>query len=207
MNAAVKPLYKNNRYRIIQIQSDYYLYDADKSLLGFVFFPLNWLIPQTAYAVDERTADDVVVQHVDAKRSGSALVILFLLLLFSLLISFFGSYNFSTLLVLIVVLIPSVIRFYLAYKDKRKLLKTVNYTELPAVKIKLIPSSRSDILKRVAFYFFFLAVALLALWLFIVLQGNWVISLCFIILMLLFLLTNNLAVVIGDYKVHLEKEI
>uniref|UniRef100_UPI00403E1B49 DUF443 family protein n=1 Tax=Enterococcus sp. DIV0849a TaxID=2230879 RepID=UPI00403E1B49 len=60
-SVTIKQIYKNNRYKIICSQSNYYLIDKDSSVLGFFFFGLNWLMPQKAYILNKSQAEDLLV--------------------------------------------------------------------------------------------------------------------------------------------------
>ncbi|MFD2386634.1 DUF443 family protein [Enterococcus rivorum] len=111
------------------------------------------------------------------------------------------------MLLLITVSIPAIIiRVYLSVLSKKKLYKKIEYTTLTMKKIRVVPSSFTTILKSLGVYLLFAFVLAIAFFLVIVSDNYWIISMCFTMILTLFLLTNRLAVTPTNYKIRYIKE-
>jgi uncharacterized membrane protein (TIGR01218 family) len=230
--ATVKYLFKNNRYRVIHTNSNYYLIDVDHSILGYLFFVFNWLIPQKAYVITERDADDLIVNRTYAKKQNSLnlLGIGFMMIVFALFIpkilqyfdrssATFGDLrrigdiyfimpsNTYILFLLVLIIAPAVLlRVSLSIRAKKRLIETVDIDKLPVVKINILPNSVSIVLKTIGLYVFFGFLLFASAYLLIILSGYWVISLSLVVIFLLFSFTNLLSFNPGDYKIRSMKE-
>lgn len=231
--ATVKFILKNNRYRLIHTKSNYYLIDADHSIWGYIFFFFNWFIPQKAYIIDERTADDLVVQRLNAKRQNSfpkfgiGIMMAVLAAFIPNIFQYFGSeskvtyealHQFGdTLFVIpsttyIIFLLASVVapavlfRAYLSIRSKKRLLETLDIDKLPVIKMNILPIKVANVLKAIGVYVFFGFLLFATAFLLIILDGYWIISLSLTVIFLLFSLTNYLSVIPGDYKIRNIKE-
>jgi uncharacterized membrane protein (TIGR01218 family) len=230
--ATVKYLFKNNRYRVIHTNSNYYLIDVDHSILGYLFFVFNWLIPQKAYVITERDADDLIVNRTYAKKQNSLnlLGIGFMMIVFALFIpkilqyfdrssATFGNLrqigdiyfimpsNTYIIFLLVLIIAPAVLlRVSLSIRAKKRLIETVDIDKLPVVKINILPNSVSIVLKTIGVYVFFGFLLFASAYLLIILSGYWVISLSLVVIFLLFSFTNLLSFNPGDYKIRSMKE-
>lgn len=230
--ATVKYLFKNNRYRVIHTNSNYYLIDVDHSILGYLFFVFNWLIPQKAYVITERDADDLIVNRTNAKKQNSLnlLGIGFMMIVFAIFMpKIFQYFDRSSatfgdlrrigdiyfvmpsttyiLLLLVLIVAPAVLlRVCLSMRAKKRLLETVDIDKLPVVKINILPNSVSIVLKTIGVFVFFGFLLFASAYLLIILSGYWVISLSLVVIFLLFSFTNLLSFNPGDYKIRSMKE-
>lgn len=227
--ATIEGIYKNNRYRVINSESKEYLIDADTSILGYICFALNWVVPQKVYSLNERDADDLKVQRVEShKLNGVHLAMLVLAIgVCNFLVPMWvrNAYSDSEItyqqilqmgdtliaippmtyivLMLVSCAIPAVvIRVFLSMRAKKALLSKVHYTKLPERTVTFVPAASSTVVKGVAVYLFFLAFVLLAGALVIALEGHWIVALSFTVILLLFLMTNYLSVSLGSYKIR-----
>ncbi|WP_368668772.1 DUF443 family protein [Sporosarcina sp. 6E9] len=229
--ATVKSLFKNNRYRVIHTNSNYYLIDGDHSILGYLFFAFNWLIPQKAYAITERDADDLIVNRLNVKKQNSLNLfgIGFIMIVFALFIpKIFQYFDKSSatfgdlrrigdiyfvmpsttfiLFLLVSIVAPAVLlRVCLSIRAKKRLLETVDIDKLPVVEINILPNSVSIVLKTIGVYIFFGFLLFSSAYLMIILSGYWIISLSLMIIFLLFSLTNLLSFIPGDFGRYLCK--
>lgn len=232
--ATVKFLFKNNRYRVIHTKSNYYLLDVDHSIFGYLFFVFNWLIPQKAYLITERDADDLIVHHHNVKKQNNLnLLGIVLMMIISAVfipkifryfdrstvtmgdlrrigdIYFFMPSPTNIIFLLVLVVAPAVLfRVYSSNRARKRLLKTVDIDklQLPAIKINIFPNSVSNILKMAGVYVFFGFLLLATACLLIILNGYWKISLSFVVTFLIFSFTNLLSFNPGDYKIRFIKE-
>lgn len=233
-NGTVKTVFKNNRYKIVHSDLGYYLMDSDQSIIGYLCFVLNWIVPQKIYIIDEHIADDLLVHSINneirSKNKLFVVIIVLSIVFFQILSSeilHYGSnsstnysqiYKFGdaallmpsvgkVLLLLITVSIPAIIiRVYLSVLSKKKLYKKIEYTTLTMKKIRVVPSSFTTILKSLGVYLLFAFVLAIAFFLVIVSDNYWIISMCFTMILTLFLLTNRLAVTPTNYKIRYIKE-
>lgn len=232
-NVKVKLLYKNSRYRIILLDSEYYLIDLDKSIVGYVFFMLNWFVPQIIYKIDERTADDLIVQRIDDndKKNLSWIKLMSVILVFNIVIpSVINSFNNTkdvtynqlqqfgdnvllippwtyAVSIMISLLIPVLsIRIFFSLQEKKKMLKKVDYAKLCSYKIKIKPISMINNLKNLTVYIFFSLFLIIASILSVLLEGYWLISLCFTMIALICSMTNRLYLSASNYKIRFIKE-
>lgn len=218
-NAIVKLLYKNNRFRIVQSDTNYYLLDSDRPILGYVCFLFNWLIPQKVYVIDEQTADDLITQHIGSEKKNwlsliwqTSIVIFFSLIIPQLLKSSYSNFiQFYQLkdvvLTLVAASLPAfIVRVYQSKQSKKSLRLKIKYHELPRTMIILKPITWSQAFKSLGIYLFFGLFVIISGLLLIILEGYWLISLCFLMILSLFSLTNKLAVIAGDYKISYTKE-
>ncbi|MBO0475414.1 DUF443 family protein [Enterococcus ureasiticus] len=232
-NSNLKAPYKNNRYRVICSDSKQYLIDADSPWFGYVFFGLSWLVPQKAYILDERDADDLLVRHVDIKNNNkmsliwlSLIILGFNIILPNLVNTFYRNSTIKysqihqfgdsvtiipstmhSLLLLILASFPAIIiRIFLAQRSKRGIVNKIQYKNLPFTKIKIIPATISIVIKNIVVYFFLALLVITAGFFLVISEGYWIISLSFTLLLLFFLLTNNLAFSNDKYKIREIKE-
>lgn len=77
------------------------------------------------------------------------------------------------------------------------MLKRIKYDELSVTQIKVRPGSLVDTLKNLGVYFMFLSLVIIAGFLLVIMEGYWIISLCFVMLCLLYLSTNHLSINTG----------
>ncbi|MEI5991701.1 hypothetical protein A5881_003238 [Enterococcus termitis] len=228
-SVTIKTPYKNNRYSIIHSQSNYYLIDKDSSLLAYFFFGLNWLIPQKAYILNKSQAEDLLVHRVETKNRKmlSNILIVLIILIFNIVLSnlltlFYASKSIENsqlieigntlmmipsshyiFLLLLITLFPAlIIRVFWSFQSKKSMLKRIKYEGLSVTKIKVRPVSLVDTLKKLGVYFMFLSLVIIAGFLLVITEGYWIISLCFMMLFLLFLLTNYLSINTGKYKIY-----
>lgn len=229
MKATIEGIYKNNRYRLMDSETERYLIDTDISTLGYLCFAINWLVPQKVYQLNERDMYDLKVQHVESNKiNGVHLVMVGLVIgVCNFLIPMWvrNAYSNSEItyqqilqmgdnliaippiayivLMLVSYTIPAVIiRVFLSIRAKKALLSKVNYTKFPESTVRFVPTDGSNVVKGVMVYLFFLAFVLLAGILVVVLEGHWVTSLIFTVIFLLFLMTNYLSVSLGPYKIR-----
>lgn len=233
--ATVKLLFKNNRYRVIQTKSNYYLLDVDHSILGYLFFVFNWLIPQKAYLITERDADDLIVHHHNVKKQNNLILlgIVLMMIIFAVFILkiyryfdrstvtmgdlrrigelyFFMPSTTNIIFLLVLVVAPAVLfRVYSSIRARRRLLEKVDIDklQLPVIKINIFPNSVSNILKTTGVYLFFCFLLLATACLLILLNGYWKISLSFVAVFLLFSFMNLLSFNPGNYKIRYIKDI
>ncbi|QUW21394.1 DUF443 family protein [Sporosarcina sp. Marseille-Q4063] len=227
--ATVKFLFENNRYRIIHTDSNYYLIDVDRSIWGYIFFVFNWMIPQKAYIITERDADDLMVHYhgVKAHNIFHLLGIGLMMIVFTVFIPkvfwHFGmkpTITFNDLrrigdvifvmptatyiIFLFATLAAPIIlyRVYLSRKSRKRLLEKENINKLPVVKINIVPNSISNVLKTIGIYVFLIFLLLATAWFFIQLHGDWLISLFLVGTFSLLSLSNNFSFVPGAYKIR-----
>lgn len=198
--AYVKSIYKNNRYRVVDFNAQYYLMDVDASWLGYVFFGFNWLMPQKLYRINEMEKNDLLVQTVNTKTRKHSNI-----LWLGLFVAVF-TFVFPQWLIGGALLSAILMRVVMSKQSRKRLQEKINLHHLSVTKMRLVPISLATILKNIAVYCFFLLLMLLALFLLIMLEGYWVLSLCSAVLVFLFLSTNYLSASIGNYQIKYNKE-
>ncbi|WP_430604718.1 hypothetical protein IGL98_002390 [Enterococcus sp. DIV0840] len=106
-------------------------------------------------------------------------------------------------MLLLISLFPAlIIRVFWSFQSKKSMRKRIKYDELSVTQIKVRPVALVDTLKKLGVYFMFLSLVIIAGFLLVITEGHWIISLCFMMLFLLFLLTNHLSIDTGKYKIY-----
>ncbi|GGC77832.1 DUF443 family protein [Enterococcus wangshanyuanii] len=225
---STKPIFKNNRYKLLYSGSNYYLIDKDKSWFAYIFFGLNWLIPQEVYTINKDIADDLMVQRTDVKQGvrGYHILMVIMIMIFNIaspyllntiLLSKNVKYsqlyemnssltivptNSYIFLMLLITFVPAlIIRVSESFRLRKLMMKCIKYNQFPVIKIKIIPTSMSVVIRYLGAYFLFVLLIILSGYLLIVTEGDWIISLCFMLLSLFFLLTNRLSINADKYKI------
>ncbi|XUD04093.1 hypothetical protein IGJ34_002062 [Enterococcus sp. AZ177] len=186
-------------------------------------------MPQKAYILNKSQADDLLIHRVEAKNRKvlSSILIVLMILIFNivlpkLLTLFYASTSIENsqlievgntvmmipssryiFMLLLITLFPAlIIRVFWSFQSKKSMLKIIKYEGLSVTKIKVRPVSLVDTLKKLGVYFMFLSLVIIAGFLLVITEGYWIISLCFVMLFLLFLLTNHLSINRGKYKIY-----
>ncbi|WP_311769709.1 DUF443 family protein [Listeria booriae] len=208
----MKSVYKNSRYKILEYDSKFYLIDIDKGFYGFLLFALSWIIPIKAILITQRDADDLRIQKVNDTRKNPypnfmlmCVLIISNLVLPSLLIPIFKEWSDGAVILSVGLLSIFAVVIRVIYSKKNKM-EHINSGANKEIWIKLMPRVLSYYFKSICVYLLFLIVVIVGAYLSIIVEGYWILSLCYTIVLYLFLLTNRLAYNASKYKIERWKE-
>ncbi len=175
MNGEVNLLTKNARYRIIHMDSEYYLIDIEKSI-WLLFLPiLLWLIPHKVYKINEKMAEEL--RSPDSYTKGSKGVVWFgaggaavlTPLLQPILDQTIGLTVFVNLLLLMIITTIIIsLRIYLRKSLHNKLYKMVDIEKLETRVIRIWPRNFTQYTKPVIIILFFVFFMIMSFYLFLI---------------------------------------
>ncbi|STY35004.1 DUF443 family protein [Listeria fleischmannii] len=204
----MKPIFKNTRYKILEYESKFYLIDMDRDFYGFILFALSWLIPKKAILITQTDADDLINKKTYKPHYSTQVILLMCVIIISnlvlppFLMKFVeGQFKGGLIISLCILSIFGVlIRIIHSKRDK------INYKNREGnqeVLIKLRPQKWTYCFKSLCVYVLFLAVVIIGAFLSTVVEGYWILSFCYTIVIFIFLLTNYLAYNADDYKIEI----
>ncbi|WP_366248095.1 DUF443 family protein [Terribacillus aidingensis] len=209
MHGEIRRLKGNLRYRILNINEDYYLIDTGaspwKAISPFLFL----LFSNPGYKIDKETALQLLTNEKVQTRKFAQ----YSLIPGGIAITFSGfltsitdrMHISSTIPINIIITIISSVLILLTFgfilkKLKQNVENTIDYNELPKQEIKIYMPKISHITKISFFSLFFITVSVCALIIFI--QNNYLFALLIgLVMLLLFLFLGGLGLDHGKYKI------
>lgn len=204
----MRPIYKNTRYKILEYESKFYLIDMDKGFYGFILFALSWLIPKKAILITQSDADDLVIKKIYGSSYSIRVILLMCVIIItnlvlpSFLIKFVENRFEGSIILSICILSIFSVLIRIIY-SKRNKIKYKNRAGNQEVLIKLRPQKWAYFCKSLCAYVLFLAVVIIGAYLSIVVEGYWILSICYTIVVFIFLLTNYLAYNADEYIIEI----
>lgn len=206
----IKLVYKNERYKILEYNSKYFLIDCDASVLGYICFIFNWITPQKVYLLSSRDADDLMTSSVDYKSRKNSKLWLEVFSIISIMAIFILAVRITlktdAVNFLILAIISLGVLILRIYYSKSKKLEIHLKSELVESDIIIKPTMYSEYIKNTCAYLLFLSTIFLGAFLGIISGGFWLILIMYCIVVYFFLLSNRLAYRCGEYKVVFRKE-
>ncbi|UTR13814.1 DUF443 domain-containing protein [Salipaludibacillus sp. LMS25] len=170
MVCEVHYLYKNIRYRLISVDGEHYIVDLGKSFWKILFPLAFWMLPHTAFKVQDRTMVETF-QMSDGEQTKMSPLNFFAvgitLILANLLGPLMDYLNISTSrnanigILLAVVLIVVIQRYWFTKRNKKNLYKHVNLTQCETRKVWIRPKSITYFFKYLLTYLVFIPFSIL----------------------------------------------
>lgn len=134
MNCVVEQLEKNMHYRLLHINGEHYILDMERSLLKIIFPFLFWILPSTAFKIDNQaTVDKLRESNREETRKPAMLPLAgfgyFVGILLAPLMAYFeiSTGLLTNLLSVVLTLIfVALIFFTISHQNKKKLYDVVN---------------------------------------------------------------------------------
>lgn len=209
MRGEIRRLKGNLRYRILNINEDYYLIDTGSSPWKALAPLLFWIFSNPGYKIDKETALELLTnEQVKPFKSsiygviGAGIAISFSGFLTSITDRLnINSSSLMNIIITILMVILTISTFlFILRKLKKNVEKNINYTELPKYKIRISLPKISHLITISIISLFFAAFSFAALVAFVQ-DSNLFILLVGIIMLLLFLFLGGIAIDHGKYKV------
>lgn len=209
MRGEIRRLKGNLRYRVLNINEDYYLIDTGyspwKAISPFFF----WLFSNPGYKLNKETATELITnQKARPGKSamygtiGGGIAITFSGFLTSLTdrLHIDSNIPINTIITLLSAVLIILTFGFILRKLKQNVETTINYTELPKHNIRLYMPKFSHIIGITFASLFSLTMSFAFLVAFI--QDNNIFILCMgLVMLLLFLLVGGVAIDHGKYKI------
>jgi uncharacterized membrane protein (TIGR01218 family) len=209
MHGEIRRLKGNLRYRILNINEDYYLIDTGaspwKAIAPFFFL----LFRNPGYKIDKETALNLITNQ-KAKPGkgamygaiGAGIAITFNEFLTSITdrLNINSSIQANSITTLISVVLICLTFLFILKKLKQNIEKTINYTELPKQEMKIYLPNSSHIIK-ISFFSLFAATVSVTFLLGFIHSSNIFILSMGLVMLLVFLLLGGIALDHGKYKV------
>jgi len=206
--STLEHVFKNIRYKLLQVDDEYYIYDADRLLWSIAFPFMHWFNPHTVYQIDKNTYEELKTPK-EEKRSKTWLIVLILgvsVPLGRMLASFTDQYVdampyvFMTIMFAIFIAISVGLRILLHHSRRRKINNIIELESLSKKVIRIRPIKIGSYIQALFVYFFFLGLSLFAGFLYVELK-DFLAGVCFAVFMLMFLLTNTSIIPEGSVKI------
>lgn len=215
MNCSVEAVYRNLRYRLINVDGKTYLADVDTSPILYFLPFIYWLLPKKVYLVRDQEIINAIKIPEKKKIKGKVKVAPFLAAgisvflgnILSLMADYFElstTWIINSVILFLLFSTMIFLRCYISKMFKDNLLNNVNLAELPTQVIRIRPKSIAHILKFMGAYCF--------ISLFICGIGyasfdslNALNILFLIIFLCSFLFANIYTVMLADYKVTFKR--
>jgi len=205
-------LFKNVRYKLIQVGDTYYLVDMDRVIWSIAFPFIYWFIPHPVYQIDEDTYDSLKMP--DEQKRGRMWKVLTATgisiplgrSLASITDQYVDSmqYVFTMVMFIVFIVISICGRFYVHRSSNRKINTTISLDTSPKRSIKIRPTMVGFI-KAFYLYFLFLGVSILIGFLYLEIK-DLLLGIGFAWIVFLFLLTNTAIIPAGSVKVTYLKD-
>ncbi|UTR13821.1 DUF443 domain-containing protein [Salipaludibacillus sp. LMS25] len=210
MACEVHYLYKNIRYRLISVDGEHYIVDLGKSFWKILFPLAFWMLPHTAFKVQDRTMVETF-QMSDGEQTKMSPLNFFAVGITLILANLLGplmdylnistSRNANIAILLSIVLIIILQRYWFTKQNKNNLYRHINLTQCETRRVWVRPKSFMYGLKYLFTYLVFVALGLIFILGFIEI-GNvmWLLG----IILLLYCLVICSGFTIGEGKTTLK---
>ena len=215
MKCIVHGVYMNLRYRIVTIDEKDYIVDLGDSIWKILFPFLYWILPNTAYKVNDYELIEKIkapkVKQKSTTREGllAGLVGVLLASLLQPLVSFFdveGTTLINSSIVFIAFLLVIFVYYYINRKNRKNLYQTINLNEYSMVRIWIRPDSLKYALFVFLTYSFFFGFTLLMWGGFILVAANVLILIFGMLFLFIALFVGLLAIGVGDFNVKIKDD-
>jgi uncharacterized membrane protein (TIGR01218 family) len=201
----------NLRYRILTSNDTYYLIDVGNSPWKILIPHFYWISSNPGYMLDRETAFKLTMDNTHQTKAGKYAVLggLFSISSTNFLTPLIEKLNIdSSVLVnaLVAILLISIIIFVtlmIQRKQKQSIRDTINYTELPMLKIKITQPKISEIFKFTLVYITAMVAALIPIIAFIHFSNLFMLS-CGLIFLVIFIILSGLALNDGKYNIKIK---
>ncbi|MBC6296074.1 DUF443 family protein [Listeria sp. FSL L7-1517] len=204
----MRSIFKNTRYKILEYESKFYLIDMDRGFYGFMLFALSWLIPKKAILITQTDADDLIIKKTYKSSHSNQVILLICAIIISnlvlppLLIKIVEDRFEGGLILSLCILSIFGVLIRIIYSMRNKI-KCKNSEGNQEVLVKLKPQKWVYCFKALCVYVLFLAVVIIGAYLSLLVKGYWILSVCYTIVVFVFLLTNYLAYNADEYKIEI----
>jgi len=208
----VEHMFKNVRYKLLQVDDTYYLVDMDRLVWSIAFPFIYWFIPHPVYQIDEATYESLKIP--DEQKRGrlwkifTATGISVPLGRFLAYITYQYidgmQYVFTMIMFVVFIVISICVRIFVHRASKRKINTTVRLDTTPKRVIKIKPTM-VGFFKAFYLYFLFLGVSIFIGVIYVVIK-DLLLGIGFAWLLFLFLLTNTAIIPEGSVKVKYLKD-
>ncbi|WP_102707839.1 DUF443 family protein [Terribacillus saccharophilus] len=209
MRGEIRRLKGNLRYRILNINEDYYLIDTGSSPWKALAPLLFWIFSNPGYKIDKETALRLLTnQQVKPFKNsiygviGAGIAISFSGFLTSITdrLNINSSLPMNIIITIFMVILTVSTFLFILKRLKKNVEENINYTELPERKIKISLPKISHLITISIISLFFAAFSFAALVAFVQ-HSNLFILLLGLIMLLLFLFLGGIALDHGKYKI------
>jgi uncharacterized membrane protein (TIGR01218 family) len=212
MNSEVLLIHRNNRYKIITIHNAQYIFDLDRTFIGYLFPFLNWMKSHTVYKITNES--DLEKLRVDTSNTkvGFGLAIfmgglsIFFANLIGLIIDRFeiNTPDFINYILLILSLaIVICYRIQRSRKNKEKISGIIKIDQLEKGKLRIRPQSFKHFGLVLFLYLILISLSLGSMIMFIQFN-NYLIFLIAILLFTFILFMNNATLAPGKNKIRMK---
>ncbi|MBO1002265.1 DUF443 family protein [Pseudogracilibacillus auburnensis] len=210
MKCKVEHVYKNIRYKILNINEDIYILDMGKYIWLFLFPFVFWFIPHKAYKIDNATFKRIQMPKNERMSVGSLALlgggtsILFFHLLKPILyeLNIHMMLGTKIFLLIIIVTLSIYIRLYIHMRLFHNLHKTVALEDLHTINMKIRPEKPEYYLIYVLAFILFWGIAFISCAFFLV-EGNVIASITVVVSIILALMWNCQVIPVGTSKVKI----
>lgn len=212
MKCNVQGVFKNIRYRILEINDEEYILDMGNSIWKIIFPFLHWLLPNPVYKIDNHEiVEKLKVPEGNQPKTVSAgtgalggLIGVFLASLIRPLANMFhipSTSLINLIITIMVVIIALSVFIYINTRSKRNLTAIVDYKHYPRKKLWIKPPSLKFFFGLCFFYLFFMAFTVIPFMGFIE-TGNIIIFIGSIFCLFVTFMINYLTILAGNTTVR-----
>lgn len=220
MHITLKQLYKNNRYRLFELDGRCYIIDCDSNILFFLFPFLVYFFSHRSYEISREYYDELVVSEnmqesylKNNKLLPSISILCFLIgpITKNWLVRYFGNLNSRVTFYVLVFLFVGTFCYRLYYTRSRKI--SLDSKDRLNMKIKLYPRSFKVLFERLCLYLFITLFLILGVGTVITSPDNDLPIFLGVVVMLCFYSFLNIILLgIGEYKfqvpeIHTQKSL
>jgi len=208
----VEHMYKNVRYKLLQVDDTYYLLDMDRLAWSIVFPFIYWFVPHPVYQIDKATYESLKIP--DEQRGGRIWGVLAIAGISVPLGRLIGSisdqyidampYVFMMIMFIVFIDISICIRLFVHCSSNRKMNNRIRLDTMPKRNIKIRPTI-IGFFKAFLLYFSFLGISIFAGFLYVELK-DFLAGVCFAWLVTFSLLSNTFIIPPGSVKVTYLKD-
>lgn len=205
IKSTLKHVFKNIRYKLLDVNGKKYVYDTDRLAWSFLFPFIHWFIPHPVYQIDEATYEKLKMPN-EEKGSrtwmaffAAGLSIILVRLLSIFIDSFDNSLSFRSalLFLFLFVIITVIIRVILRRLKYKELDNQIDLDSLPVAFVRMKPANKKSYMLAVYCYLLSLSLSLLAGFGYLD-SKNFFVGMIFIVFTLIFSLINTLVTPIGS---------
>ncbi|OEH54452.1 hypothetical protein AQ616_11885 [Oceanobacillus sp. E9] len=211
MKCNVRGVFKNIRYRILEINDEEYILDMGNSIWKIIFPFLHWILPNPVYKINNEIVDKLAVPEREQPKTISAgtgalggLIGVFLASLIRPLANMFHIPSTSLInfiITILVVIIALSVFIYINTRSKRNLTAIVDYKHYPRKKLWIRPPSLKFFSSLCFFYLFFMALTVVPLMGFIE-TGNIIVFFGGIFCLFITYMINYFTILVGNTTVR-----
>lgn len=205
----------NLRYRVLSIGEEKYILDMGKSFWKFLFPFSFWILPNTAYKVNNHEIiENIIAPEVNPKPTGGngllaggiGLVLANLIYPLVNYLDIESTLPISSIIVAIVFLIILSVFFYINRRSKKSLSKVIDLNQYSKKRLWIRPPSTKHFLFILLCYLFSLAFIILSWGVFIQIVANAFALFAGIFFCFLLIASSYLTVVLGYTKVRFKDD-